>query len=89
MGHALVAMALFGAMEAGCERSIDNPMVACQQEATTATREECRFQVALSLHGNRDALTEAIAQVPDLIAQDLLRLRLSLHDPDATRGPGA
>jgi len=44
-------------------------------------REECFFQEASLLEGDRGALSDYIQRIEDPSSQDLLRLRLAVRDP--------
>ncbi len=53
----------------------------CASVEDGVQREECLFQEAVLLSGDRASLENYIFQIEDPASQDLLRLRLAVRDP--------
>lgn len=53
----------------------------CPSVSDAVQREECYFQEASKLGSQRAEIKHYIAQLSDPSSQDLLRLRLAVHDP--------
>ena len=54
----------------------------CSSIEDGVQREECFFQEAVQLSGDRSSLENYIFLIEDASSQDLLRIRLAVRDPD-------
>ena len=53
----------------------------CNEVPPGPDQEECRFQEALELQGNRSALTRYLREIIDDSSRDLISVRLAVRNP--------
>jgi hypothetical protein len=53
----------------------------CQDVTAGPNQEECRFQEALQLQGNRAELSRYLREISDESSRDLIAIRLAVRDP--------
>ena len=53
----------------------------CQGVSPGPDQEECRFQEALQIQSNREALTRFLSEISDDSSRDLIAIRLAVRDP--------
>ena len=80
--HPMCVWAFVMGLVGGCSYPLST-IQDCTASIGAMDREECYFQIAQGLGGERDALAAAVAQIPSRDSRDLLRLRLAVQDPIA------
>jgi len=53
----------------------------CDDLRESSWREDCRYQAAVALGDDSEAIKEGVASIPEMHSRDLLRLRLAVRDP--------